>query len=136
MDCLFCRIAKKEIPAELVYEDEYTVGVLDVNPRAPGHTMILPKKHAGTIFDLDGEEIGQVFGAVKKTAEILEKAFSPDGFTIGINHGRVAGQVIEHLHIHVIPRYKDDNGGSIHSVVKNPPKESLNEIKEKILKAK
>lgn len=134
MNCLFCKIVKKEIPAQIVYEDEKTLGFLDLNPRAPGHTMVLPKNHAATIFDLEFSEIGLVFGGVKKTAELLKNAFQPDGFTIGINQGPAAGQVIEHLHIHIIPRYKDDGGGSIHSVVNNPPKESLSEIRDKILK--
>ncbi|MBI2591597.1 MAG: HIT family protein, partial [Candidatus Brennerbacteria bacterium] len=57
----------------------------------------------------------------------------PDGFTIGINHGEASGQAVDHLHIHIIPRWKNDGGGSIHGVVNNPPKESLEEIKKKIL---
>ncbi len=134
MNCLFCKIINKEIPAEIIYEDEDSLGILDIHPRAPGHTMVLPKNHAATIFDLELSEIGRVFGGVKKTAELLKNAFQPDGFTIGINQGLAAGQTIEHLHIHVIPRYKDDGGGSIHSIVNNPPKESLSEIRDKILK--
>ncbi len=136
MDCLFCKIAKKEIPASVVYEDDYALGVLDVNPRAPGHTMIIPKSHAENILDLNDLSVGPVFEAVKKMTDTLKKAFSPDGFTIGINHGRVSGQSIDHLHIHIIPRWSSDGGGSVHGVVNNPPKESLDEIKEKILSVK
>ncbi len=134
MDCLFCKIGKKEIAAEIIYEDASAVVILDVNPRAPGHAMVLPKKHVETILDLDAPETGLIFEAVKKTVAIIKNALLPDGFTIGINQGRAAGQIIEHLHIHVIPRYKNDGGGSIHSVIENPPKESLQEIKNKILK--
>ncbi len=134
MNCLFCKIAKKEIPASVIYEDGNTVAVLDMNPRAPGHAMILPKNHAATILDLDAREIGPVFEAVKKTTALIQKTLRPDGFTIGINQGASAGQAIEHLHIHVIPRYKDDGGLSIHGVVNNPPKESLEEMRNKILK--
>jgi histidine triad (HIT) family protein len=132
MDCLFCKIIKKEIPADVVYEDAETLAVLDIHPRAPGHTMILPKIHAENILDLPENKIAPVFLTVKKITAILQKVLKPKGFTIGINHGRVSGQAIDHLHIHVIPRFDGDGGGSIHSVVNNPPKESLKEITEKI----
>ncbi|MGC9611077.1 MAG: HIT family protein [Minisyncoccia bacterium] len=133
MDCLFCKIISKEIPGLVVYEDEATLGFLDINPRAPGHTVIIPKKHGGYIFDFNEAELGKIFSAVKNMARKINKALSPDGFTIGINHGKSAGQVVEHLHIHIMPRFKDDGGGSIHSVVSNPPAESLEEIRKKIL---
>ncbi len=136
MDCLFCKIIKREIPAAVVYENESVLGILDVNPRAPGHTMILPKVHAENMLDLPNGVILPVFSAVKEMTEILRKAFSPDGFTIGINHGRVSGQSIDHLHVHIIPRWFTDGGGSVHSVVMNPPRESLDEIKARILAVK
>lgn len=134
MDCLFCKIANKEFNAEVVYEDENTTAVLDINPRSPGHTMVLPKVHAETILDLPSEKIDGLFKAVKNITGILNKALKPDGFTIGINHGKVSGQTIDHLHIHIMPRWHNDNGSSIHSVVNNPPKESLKEIAERIRK--
>ncbi len=134
MDCIFCKIANKEIPAETIYEDAHALAVMDVHPLSPGHVMILSKVHAETLLDLPDGEVGSVFLAVKKTAAMIEASLKPDGFTIGINHGRSAGQAVPHLHIHVIPRYKDDGGTSIHGVVKNPPKESIGEIKSKILK--
>lgn len=132
MDCLFCKIIKKEIPAEIVYENDKVLAILDINPRAPGHTMILPKFHSLTILDLPKTEIGPVFEAVAKVTRLLQKSLKPEGFTIGINHGKISGQVIDHLHIHIIPRFKEDGGSSVHSVVNNPPKESLKEIKSKI----
>lgn len=134
-DCLFCKIASKEIPSAVVYEDENTLGFLDINPRSPGHTVIIPKAHAVTILELDDERIRVLFGAVRNMTEKLKKALDPEGFTIGINHGKPAGQAIDHVHVHIIPRWRDDGGGSIHSVVSNPPKETLESIKERILKA-
>ncbi len=134
MDCLFCKIANKEIPAQIIYESADATAVLDVNPRAPGHTMVLPKVHAKNILELPGEKIEGVFKAVKEVTNLLDKKLKPDGFTIGINHGKVSGQTVEHLHIHVIPRWNGDGGGSIHSVVDNSPKESLEKIKNKIIK--
>lgn len=133
-DCLFCKIANKQIPADLVYEDDKTMAILDINPRAPGHTMVIPKEHSENILDLKDVNVGPTFLTVKKITAILSKVIKPDGFTIGINHGRASGQVIDHLHVHVIPRFNDDGGSSIHSVVNNPPKESLKEIAEKIRK--
>lgn len=133
MDCLFCQIIKRKIPAEIVYEDEHSLGVLDINPRAPGHTMIIPKVHAETILDLPGDCGAFIFQALKNMTGKLHQVFAPDGFTIGINHGRTAGQAVNHLHIHIIPRYKNDGGSSVHGVVQNPPKESLAEIRNKIL---
>ncbi|MEK7590561.1 MAG: HIT family protein [Patescibacteria group bacterium] len=131
-DCLFCKISKKEISAQFVYENDGAMAILDVNPRAPGHTMVIPKIHAENILDLPEEQIAPLFLTVKKITDILNKAFQPDGFTIGINHGKASGQVVEHLHIHVIPRFTNDGGKSIHSVVNNPPKGSLEEIANKI----
>lgn len=135
MACLFCKIINKEIPADIIYEDGEVVAVLDIQPRAPGHAMVLPKIHVENISELPEKNIGSVFAAVKKTVGLLEKSLKPDGFTIGINHGRVSGQTIEHLHIHIIPRWQGDGGGSVHDTVDNPPKkEDLEEIKNKIIK--
>ena len=130
MDCLFCKIANKEVVADVGYENDGAVGVLDIHPVAPGHTMILPKVHAENILDLPKDKVELVFIAVQEMTQKLQDIFSPDGFTIGINHGKVSGQAVDHLHIHIIPRFKGDGGKSIHSVVDNSP-ESLAEIKEK-----
>ncbi len=135
MDCLFCKIANKEIPSEVIYEDEAAIAFLDLNPLTLGHTVIIPKSHAENILDLPNEAVGPVFRAVRRVTEKLNKAFNPEGFTIGINHGRISGQTVDHLHIHVIPRYLGDGGGSIHSVVKYPPREDIKEVKEKIIEA-
>ncbi|MEX2033381.1 MAG: HIT family protein [Candidatus Colwellbacteria bacterium] len=135
VDCLFCKIAKKEIPVEVICENEEALSFLDVNPFVLGHALIIPKSHAENIGDLRDEEVGPVFQTVKKVTGMLKKALGPEGFTIGINHGRISGQSVPHLHIHVIPRYPGDGGGSIHSVVENRPKESVKETREKIIKA-
>ncbi|MEK7147050.1 MAG: HIT family protein [Patescibacteria group bacterium] len=132
MGCLFCKIIKKEIKAEIIYEDNEAIAFLDNSPRAPGHTMVLPKQHAETILELDDNLIRPVFHAVKITASFIKKTLKPDGFTIGINHGKASGQVIDHLHIHIIPRWQNDGGSSIHNVVDNQPRESIEEIGRKI----
>ncbi len=132
MDCLFCKISHKEIPSEVVYEDDKTFAFLDIFPRAGGHTVIVPKIHAENVLDLPDELAAPLLLTVKRVTDILNKSLKPQGFTIGINHGRVSGQAVDHLHIHVIPRYDGDGGGSIHSVVNNPPKETLKEIIQKL----
>lgn len=132
MDCLFCKIANKEKSAQIIYEDDRTLGFLDIHPKAPGHTIVISKIHSENILDLPEAEIKPVILTVKKVISKLKAALKPHGFTIAINHGKAAGQVIDHLHIHILPRFDHDGGGSIHSIVNNPPDEVLDTLAEKI----
>lgn len=132
MNCLFCNIVKKEIPAEVIDEDGETLAFLDINPRAPGHAMVIPNKHYEILGDVPDEELGSLFRGVKRVAKRITEALGANGLTIGINQGRASGQVVEHLHIHLIPRFTDDGGTSLHGVVHNKPKESLEAIASKI----
>ncbi|MBI3589457.1 MAG: HIT family protein [Candidatus Liptonbacteria bacterium] len=129
--CLFCAIAKKEIPANVVYEDKDNLAFLDVKPRAPGHVLVVPKIHTETILDLKEGQGPSLLKALVKVEQKLYEVLSPDGLTVGINEKEAAGQEINHLHIHIIPRFFGDGGGSIQSVVDNQPKESLNEVLKK-----
>ncbi|TSC60135.1 MAG: Hit-like protein involved in cell-cycle regulation [Parcubacteria group bacterium LiPW_15] len=132
MDCVFCKIGGKEIPAEIVFENEESFAILDIHPVAPGHTMVIPKGHAQNLLDLPRAEVKPLFEDLKTVLHKISSALRPDGFTIGINQGSISGQVVDHLHIHIIPRFVGDSGGSVHSVVQNPPAESLAEIAAKI----
>ena len=114
MDCLFCKIVDGEILSQKIYEDDLSFAFLDAQPLTKGHSLIIPKNHAENILELPDGEIAPVFLAVKHVTKMLLKAIQPEGFTIGINHGRISGQAVDHLHIHVIPRYKGDGGESIH----------------------
>lgn len=136
MNCLFCKIGAREIPAHIVYENDAVLAMLDIHPRARGHTMVIPKAHAETILAMPEESIAPVFSAVKAVTALLKKAFNPDGFTIGINQGKASGQAVDHVHIHIIPRWLADKGVSIHGVVDNPPRESLDETAKKIIELK
>ncbi len=120
MDCLFCKIAKKEISAEVVYEDEAAMAILDIHPRAPGHAFVIPKAHAANLTELPDELIEPLFKAVKKVATLLKDKVKADGITVGINQGRASGQEVDHLHVHILPRFMGDGGGSVQSVVNNP----------------
>jgi histidine triad (HIT) family protein len=139
MDCLFCKIAAKEISSSIIYEDDHTLAFLEIHPRSPGHTMVIPKVHAPTLVDLPDAEVGPLFAAVKKVAALLKRApldangQAPDGITIGMNQGRASGQEVDHLHVHLMPRWHNDGGSAIQSVVNNPPQESREEILKQIL---
>ncbi len=130
-DCIFCKIGKSEIPAHKVYEDKYCFAFLDIKPHAQGHTVIMPKKHAVTLFDLDDASAQELILGVKKVMAILQEKLSPDGFNVGWNQGSEAGQVVPHLHIHIMPRYIGDGGGSMHSIIKNPGEMSVGEVAKK-----
>lgn len=117
-DCLFCKIASKEIPAKIVYEDKDTLAFLDVNPAAKGHTLVIHKKHYETIDELDEESAKNLILTVKKLAKVMLKI--SEGCNIIQNNKRVAGQIVNHVHFHVVPRNKGDG---IHW---NRPKAELN----------
>ncbi len=132
-DCLFCKIAAKQIPSRVVFEDAHVLAFLDIMPRTMGHTMVIPKVHAPNILELPDAEVAPLFLAVKKVAELVSRKLAPDGVTIGINQGRASGQEVDHLHVHVMPRWHGDGGGSIQSVVDRKPQESAEEIWKKIV---
>jgi len=106
--CIFCKIAKGEIPSYKVYEDEKVLAFLDINPIAQGHTLIIPKKHAEKIYELSDEELNAFFAAVAKIAPSIEKAANTNALNYLINQGREAGQIIPHFHMHITPRREKD----------------------------
>lgn len=108
MDCLFCKIINREIPADFIYEDELVVAFLDIHPSNPGHLLIVPKKHAKDFLAASQEDITACLMVLKKIAPVLSVAFSASAFNIVQNNGADAGQIIQHLHWHLIPRYVGD----------------------------
>lgn len=105
--CIFCEIGKGNIPAKKVYEDEKYLAFLDLSQTTTGHTLVIPKKHSKNIFELDEDSL-DIMSAVKKVALILKKTFNPIGINIVSNNERPL-QSVEHFHIHLIPRYENDN---------------------------
>ena len=107
-NCIFCKILAGEIPSTAVYEDDDFKAILDVNPAAQGHVIILPKNHAANIYELPDEDASKIMVVAKKIATAIEKAYRCDGVNILQNNGEAAGQTVFHLHVHVIPRFKGD----------------------------
>jgi len=131
-DCLFCKIVRGDIPCEKIHETAYTLAFLDINPVSRGHTMVVLKEHKQNLTQLNQEELMKLFSAVKQATKRIQAGLDPDGFNIGLNQGQVAGQAIAHLHVHIIPRYLGDGGGSMHSIIRNPPREDIKETAGKI----
>ena len=104
-DTVFAKIIRREMPAEIVYEDEHALAFLDVKPVAPGHTLVVPKKPMRNIFDADDETLARVMSAVRKIAPAVRDAVGAHGMHINSNHEAAAGQVVFHLHFHLIPRH-------------------------------
>jgi len=127
-DCLLCKISNGDIPSYKVYEDENSLAFLDVKPHAKGHIMVIPKNHAVTILELDEESVKNLFATVKKVMGIVKAKLNPDGFNVGWNHGEAGGQVLQHLHVHIMPRYVGDGGKSVHAIVDNPGELSVAEV--------
>ncbi len=101
---IFAKILRGELPCYKVYEDDKTFAFLDIMPRAPGHTLVLPKAPARNILDVSPQDLGHVMAVAQKVAKASLKAFEADGVTVQQFNEGAGGQVVFHLHVHVIPR--------------------------------
>ncbi|MHB1295171.1 MAG: HIT family protein [Anaerolineae bacterium] len=106
--CPFCAIVRKEIPASIVYEDADTMAFMDVRPVCPGHVLVIPKVHCGTIYDLDLAVAGRLFQSVIRVARAMATGLEPEGLNVWQSNGQAAGQVVPHVHIHLVPRRSGD----------------------------
>lgn len=112
-DCIFCKIVKGDISNKKIYEDDNFIGILDVNPKTEGHSLIIPKKHFKSLLDMPSSLGNELIEACKKVSLDLINNGKGDGFNLVVNNFEVAGQVVPHLHIHIIPRKTDDGLKSI-----------------------
>lgn len=116
--CLFCKDARG---VSLTHELAYSAR--DSYPVSPGHTLVIPRRHVASFFDLTPAEVSACMGLITEERRLLDEQIKPDGYNIGVNVGPAAGQSIFHVHIHVIPRYKGDvenpQGGVRHVIAKN-----------------
>lgn len=115
-DCIFCKIIDGEIPAHKVYEDDFTFAFLDINPNNHGHTLVIPKDHFENIYGLPDETLCRLMITVKKIALAVKNGMDADGVNIGMNNESAAGQLVNHAHVHIIPRFVND--GLIHWAAK------------------
>ena len=106
--CLFCKIVRKEIPSRMIYEDADTYAFLDIQPVNPGHTLVIPKKHARDVFEIEESEWIAVMRTARIVAHALESALGIHGVNVDTNNREAAGQLVFHSHVHVIPRYEGD----------------------------
>ena len=119
MDCVFCEIVNEK--KDIIFESDLAVAFFDSHPVSVGHTLIIPKRHCVTYFDLTKEEIEEMFELSMKVKEHLDQEYQPDGFNVGFNCLEAGGQSVMHAHMHVIPRYKGDSEnprGGLRKVVK------------------
>jgi histidine triad (HIT) family protein len=107
--CVFCRIIKGELPCSKVYEDDRVISFLDINPVSTGHTLVVPKKHWATLFEISEEDLRACTAASKKIATAVHKATKASGLNLLQNNYRAAGQLIDHVHFHLIPRFPNDD---------------------------
>ena len=117
MDCIFCKIISKEIPAKILYEDDDSISFLDAFPVAKGHTLVIPKKHFAKIQDMPSDLNQKLFDSVHK---MINKVDALEGSTlVAVHNGKESGQEVPHVHVHLIPRSVTDSAGPVHSMFKN-----------------
>ncbi len=118
MSCLFCDILQTK--QGIIFDNKTTYAIYDNYPVTKGHILIIPKRHIEDYFSINKEELLDMDENIKECKTIIDKKFSPDGYNLGINNGKAAGQTVMHLHIHLIPRYEndcDDPSGGVRGVI-------------------
>ena len=128
-ECIFCKIARKEIKSEIVYEDKDIVAFMDINPYAKGHVLVVPKKHSRWIWDMNKNDYNILMEKVYYLANVLKKAFDTEWI-----EEVIAGIGVEHTHVHLLPRTRDDGLGEVpcHPLQIKPSEKEMKEIAEKI----
>ena len=134
MDCIFCKIAKKEIPSKIITETKNSIAFLDTFPLSRGHTLVIPKCHYEKVQDMTDMDNTDLFNTVHK---VISKVDKLTGATLlAIHNGKDSGQEIPHVHVHLIPRQSSDQAGPVHSMFKDRPKLSDEELDELYAKIK
>ena len=116
MDCIFCKIIKKEIPSYILYEDDKIISFLDVNPYTPGHCLIVPKEHTLDIYSIPEDTLNHIMKVSKDIARKVTTSLNADGFTLVQNNGFV--QEVKHFHLHIIPKYSKNIDMDVNEVHK------------------
>jgi histidine triad (HIT) family protein len=129
--CIFCKIVGKKAPASIIYEDDETVAFLDIRPLNEGHTLVIPKRHFETVFDVPEDLIVHIYRVVKRIAIAVKNATKADGITIIQQNGQAAGQEVFHLHVHIVPRYEGQKLQHFRDVP-NASREQLEQAAERL----
>ena len=129
--CIFCKIAQKQAPSSIIYEDEDVMVFADIRPLNIGHTLVIPRAHYVDIFDIPQELLSRIYKVSKQIALAVKKATNADGISIIQQNGKAAGQDIFHLHVHVIPRFEGQKLQSF-SELREVDRASLDEMAKKI----
>jgi histidine triad (HIT) family protein len=108
-DCIFCQIIKGELPCAKVYEDDRVISFLDINPITAGHTLVLPKRHCVTLFEISTQDLHSCTAASQKIGQAVYKATKASGLNFFQNNYRAAGQLVDHIYFHLIPRFHQDS---------------------------
>jgi histidine triad (HIT) family protein len=108
MDCIFCKIVDGEIPAVKVLDEDRVLVFMDINPASRGHMLVVPKRHAENIFEISEDDLAAVTNAVKRCATAAKEALGAEGITVLQLNGTASDQLVPHLHVHIMPRWKDD----------------------------
>ncbi len=127
-DCIFCKLTEREIPSQIIFENELDIAFLDIFPISEGHTIVIPKKHYSNLEYIPDYELTELFKVVKKLAIMIHKKLKIDGYNILQNNFTAAGQVINHFHVHIIPRNFDDERFRIKIPRNQSSEEELNKI--------
>jgi histidine triad (HIT) family protein len=131
-NCIFCKIVARKIPSSKIYEDENSLAFLDIAPFNKGHTIVIPKAHYINLLDFPESEMESYFTALKNVTIKIKEKLDADGINIMQNNFKAAGQVVNHLHFHVIPRWEDDRAFPIRVKKLELSQKELNEILNKI----
>lgn len=107
--CIFCRLVAGELPAYKIYEDEKVLAFLDIYPISPGHSLVIPKTHYPNLETIPAEDLSHLIKVVQSLGRLLKERLKIDGYNVSSNNDPVAGQVIPHVHFHIIPRRAGDN---------------------------
>lgn len=134
MNCIFCKIINGEIPCYKVYEDEKVLAFLDISQASKGHTLIVPKTHFANMLECDEETVAYMYKIANKLGNQIVNSLGAKGMNILTNINEVAGQTVKHFHIHLLPRYNDEDGVKIDFISSNPSKEDLESVLKLIIK--
>ena len=131
-DCIFCKIVAGEIPASKVYEDDHFLAFLDISQVTPGHTLVIPKKHARNLLEMTPDETADLFNVVSRVTKKVESATQPQGMNIISNMEEIAGQSVFHSHVHILPRYSQEDDLKIDFIAHEPDFEHLAQLAKDI----